>query len=177
MDRALHCEGMQSAKSVIVGAQENAHLSAKITIRDSTVCDVYALASNLRPADRAEVEALGISPRDGIRRSYRHAILRRTYLIDGEIAAMSGLCGAMLSDIGEPYLMTTPIAATMPISFVKLARDAVDEMLAQRMRLEGYVAASYTGAIRLLDMLGFSLGEPRLIRNTPFRKYVRMRDL
>lgn len=142
-------------------------------VRDSIVADVYALAHHLRAADRAEVEALGISPKDGIRRSYRHAILRKTYLVDGEIAAMSGLCGAMLSDIGEPYLMTTALAEKMPVTFVRLARGAVAEMLAQRYRLEGHVAASYRGACRLLEVLGFTLGEPVPVgpQGTLFRRY------
>jgi hypothetical protein len=131
-----------------------------VTIRDSTVCDVYALASNLRPADRAEVEALGISPRDGIRRSYRHAILRRTYLIHGEIAAMSGLGGAMLSDEGNPWLMTTPLVETVPVAFVKIARNQLDDMLVQRKFLWNYVQFSYERARRLLEVLGFVLDPP-----------------
>lgn len=142
-------------------------------VRESVVTDVYALAASLRDGDRAEVEALGFDPREAIRRSYRHAILRKTYLVDNEIAAMSGLCGAMLSDIGEPYLMTTAHAEKMPVSFVRHARAAVAEMLGQRHRLEGHVAASYHKACRLLELLGFELREPLPLgpHGALFRRY------
>lgn len=149
----------------------------KCSVRASVVADIYELASGLRAGDRAEVEALGVSPQIGIRRSFRQAILRKTYFVDGEIAAMSGLCGAMLSDIGEPYLMTTPAAAKMPVTFVRMARHAIGEMLAHRARLEGYVAAEYRGAVRLLEVLGFSLGEPTAIgpHGALFRSFTLMR--
>jgi hypothetical protein len=143
------------------------------SLRESVVTDIYALAAHLRDGDRAEVVALGLDPREAIRRCYRHAIQRKTYLVDGEIAAMSGLCGALLSDIGEPYLMTTASAAKMPVSFVRHARAAVAEMLIHRARLEGHVAASYRGACRLLEVLGFVLGQPLPLgpQGTLFRRY------
>jgi hypothetical protein len=131
-----------------------------VTARPSVVADIYALAANLRASDRAEVESLGIDVRVGIRNSYRNAILRKTYLVDGEVAAMSGLCGSMLGDIGEPYLMTAPPVERVPLAFFKQAKIAVAEMLTLKLRLEGHVAANYTRACRLLERLGFALGEP-----------------
>ena len=144
-----------------------------VTTRPSIVTDIYRLATTLRAADRAEVESLGFTARDAIRRSYRNGMLRTTYLVDGEIAAMSGLCGALLDDIGAPYLLTAPIAATVPVAFVKCARQAVDRMLLHRSRLEGYVAARYTGACRLIEVLGFTLGKPMPIGPCaePFHHY------
>lgn len=148
------------------------------TTRPSVIADVYALAANLRAGDREEVDAWGVSARDGIRRNFRHAVLRRTYLVDGEIAGMSGLCGTMLGDIGMPYLMTAPCAEKMPLAFVKHASAAVAQMLRHRRRLEGYVAANYTKACRLLEMLGFELSEPRPVgpRGASFRTFVMTRQ-
>lgn len=139
-----------------------AALAAKnVFVRPSVVADVYKLAANLRSGDRAEVEALGLDSRHGIRRSFRNAMLRRTYFVDGEIAAMTGVCGDMLGDIGYPYLMTAPPAGRVPIAFVKAGRMALAEMLAHKLRLEGHVAANYGGACRLLERLGFILGPAR----------------
>jgi hypothetical protein len=131
-----------------------------VVIRESLIADVYALAAHLRPDDAAEVAGLGLDPRIGIRRSFRNAILRRTAFVDGEIAAMWGLCGALLSDVGYPYLMTTAAVEHVPIGMVKQARKAVNDMLLLRRRLEGHVAASYSGACGMLELIGFSLGEP-----------------
>jgi hypothetical protein len=132
-----------------------------VDVRPSTIADVYDLAAHLRAGDAAEVAALGMEPREALRRAFRDAVLRRSYFVDGELAAMSGLCGALLSDIGEPYLLTTRAAERVPVAFVRCARAAVAEMLACRIRLEGHVDASYGRAIRLLEVLGFTLSEPR----------------
>lgn len=150
---------------------------ARCMVRPSVVEDVYLLASSLRTNDRAEVEALGVDARQGIRRSFRDGVLRKTYFVDGEIAAMSGLCGPMLGDIGEPYLMTAPVAERVPIAFVRYARSAVAEMMQHKLRLEGYVAAEYSAACRLLEVLGFTVGKPEQFgpRKSLFRKYFMMR--
>lgn len=132
-----------------------------VDVRPSTIADVYELAAHLRAGDAAEVAALGMSPRDALRRAFRDAVLRRSYFVNGELAAMSGLCGALLADIGEPYLLTTPAAERAPVAFVRCARAAVADMLACRLRLEGRVDASYRRAVRLLEVLGFTLQEPR----------------
>jgi hypothetical protein len=148
-----------------------------VTVRASVLADVYALAANLREGDRDEVESLGMDVRVGIRNSFRHAVLRKTYLVDGEVAAMSGLCGSMLGDIGEPYLMTGPAAERVPLAFVKHAKASVAEMIHLKRRLEGHVAANYTKACRLLEVLGFALGEPLPVgpKAALFRKYTMTR--
>lgn len=147
-------------------------------VRPSIVCDVYTLAANLRDADREEVQSLGGEIKASIRVNYRDAILRKTYFVDGKIAAMTGLCGPMLSDIGYPYLLTTKQVELVPVSFLKLAREGISEMLTHRLRLEGYVAAKYVGACRFLECLGFTLGSQENIgsQNAPFRKFVLVRN-
>lgn len=150
----------------------------RVSVRLSRVEDVYTLAANLRPADRAEVETLGLDPRVGIRRSFRHAILRKSYFVDGELAAMSGLCGSMLGDIAEPYLMTGPLVERVPMAFIKLAKDGVAEMLQHKLRLDGHVAAAYGSACRFLAAIGFTLDEPRPFgsHGAPFRRFHLNRD-
>jgi hypothetical protein len=139
----------------------------------SRIGDVYRLARLMRPADRAEATALGLDPRVALRECFRQALLRRTYFVDGEIAAMVGLCGAMISDEGEPYLVTTPAVMRVKVSFLKEARKTVAEMLAMKRRLVGEVDASYSGACRLLEMIGFTLGAPhaRGPRGDTFRTF------
>lgn len=145
----------------------------RVDVRPSEIGDVYRLADRLRVGDAAEVAALGLDPRAALRTAFRDAILRRSYFVDGELAAMSGLCGALLADIGEPYLLTTAVAERVPLAFVRCARAAVAEMLVYRRRLEGRVDASYGRAVRLLEVLGFTLSEPRPFgpNGAPFRLY------
>lgn len=66
----------------------------------------------------------------------------------------------MLSDVGYPWLLTTPVIEKLPVSFIKEGRKQAMEMLHKRRRLEGHVAADYRQACRFLEALGFTLGEP-----------------
>lgn len=145
----------------------------KIEIAQSTVQDVYRLAKNLRLEDEAEITGFGLDPREAIRTSFRHAIMRKTAFVDGEIAAMWGLGGAMLSDQGTPWLMTTPAVERVPVTFLKVGHAQLDEMLAQRHFLVNVVAASYRRACRFLEVLGFVLDPPQLMgpNNVPFRRF------
>lgn len=145
----------------------------KIEIAPSTVEDVYRLAKNLRVEDEDEITCFGLDPRETIRMSFRQAIMRKTAFVDGEIAAMWGLGGAMLSDEGAPWLMTTPVVERIPVTFLKISRAQIDEMLAQRHLLVNFVAASYAKACRFLEVLGFVLDPPQLMgpNNVPFRRF------
>jgi hypothetical protein len=139
----------------------------------SKIEDVYRVADHLRAEDAAEIAAFGLNPREALRNSYRHAILRRTAFVDGEIAAMWGLGGAMLSDCGNPWLMTTPAVERVPVTFLKVGRAQLDEMLAQRAFLFNFVQASYWRACRFLEVLGFVLdpATPMGPNNVPFRRF------
>jgi hypothetical protein len=133
---------------------------ASIRIVPSEIADVYRLAAHLREGDRLEISGLDLDPTAIIRASYRSAILRRTAFVDGELAAMWGLGGVALSDDGTPWLMTTKAVERIPVSFVRIARDEVRQMLALRRHLENVVLASYRSACRFLEVLGFALDEP-----------------
>lgn len=141
-------------------------------IRPAEIADCYTLARNLRSGDLAEVLALGLCPRTALRACYRGAVLRWTCVVDGEVAAMFGMGGNMLSDVGMPWLLTGhAVERLSPRLFFRIARWAVDEMLRHRSKLEGYVAADYVKACRLLEALHFTLEVPQLINGAPFRRF------
>jgi hypothetical protein len=152
-------------------------MAAEIVVRPSVVADVYRLAASLRDSNRDEIVDLGLDPRVALRANFRMAMLRRTYLVDGEVAAMTGLCGSLLGDIGFPYLMTAPPVERVPVAFLKLARRGVADMLEHKMRLEGYVAANYRSGCRFLQALGFTLGDakPFGAKGALFRSFVMVR--
>lgn len=139
----------------------------------SRIGDVYAIAANLRPDDKAEITSLGADPRQALRLCFRNGIMRKTAFVQDEIAAMWGLCGVALGDIGEPYLVTTPAVERVPIAMLKEGRKSVAEMLTLKTVLVGHVAASYGRACRFLELLGFSLGEPLALgpKEAVFREF------
>jgi hypothetical protein len=129
-------------------------------IRDAVIGDVYRLAANLRVEDYDEVRAAGARLPEALRTTFRHAVTRHTVLVDGEIAAMFGLGGQLLSDVGHPWLVTAPPIERVRFAFVREGRAIVADMMARRRLLENHVLASYTRACRFLAVLGFTLDAP-----------------
>lgn len=142
-------------------------------IRPAEIADCYTLARNLRSGDRAEVLALGLCPRTALRACYRGAVIRWTCVVNDEVGAMFGMGGSMtLTNVGMPWLLTgRAIEGLTPRMFFRIARWSIDEMLRHRSKLEGYVAADYVKACRLVETLGFSLDEPQMINGVPFKRF------
>jgi hypothetical protein len=146
----------------------------RIVVRLATIADVYALARRLRPGDRAEALATGMDPRRALRFCFRHSLYPpQVCVVDGEIAAMWGLYGEILSDVGHPWLMTGTAVERIPVTLLKIGRRTVEEMLSHKPRLANFVLASYADAIAFLQRLGFRLDEPRPLRpgGAPFRRF------
>jgi hypothetical protein len=105
---------------------------------------------------------------------FRDALIRKTILVDGEVAAMFGLAGDGLGDTGEPWLLTSPAAERLaPFRYLRCGQTAVAEMLRAKPVLHNYVMASYTRAVRFVLLLGFTLGEPEPMgpNRVLFRKF------
>jgi hypothetical protein len=147
-------------------------------IVDATPEHVRLLGTRLRLEDEIEVTSLGLTPKQAIWRSYRHAILRRTAFIGDEIAAMWGVNGQLLSNVGRPWLLTAPVIETMPLAFLKEARREVRDMLEAHPVLINHVQASYTRAIRFLELAGFTMEPPQHFGplRVPFRRFSMRRE-
>jgi hypothetical protein len=134
------------------------------TIMEAEPSHLDSLAARLRAFDCLELMACGKSARAHLQRCYDLTIMRKTAFVEGEIAAMWGLHpGPLLGDTGHPWFLTTAAVERVPIAVVKEARRHIAEMLEVRPRLVNYVLASYTGAMRLIGVLGFRLGPPEPI--------------
>lgn len=161
----------------------------RYSIVPATITHVHQLAPRLRDGDRAEIEAAGLEPRRCLRGSFQAAIVRHTVFVfekdareradgDGEIAAMWGLGGVLLGDVGQPWLLTAPAIERVPLAFVKEARAQVAVMLALKPVLRNHVAADYAKAIGLLKMLGFRIAPPEPFgpRGALFREFELRRE-
>lgn len=136
----------------------------EVEIQESTPAHVQELAENIRPGDRQEIEAYGFPTNKALWRSYKGSILRRTALIDGRVAAMWGVGGVPLGDVGQPYLMTSHLAETVsPLQFARIYQEEVLNMLSVFPKLVNWCDAGYHKAKRLLDIVGFTIGEPEPI--------------
>lgn len=134
----------------------------------------HARRIDLRPGDRREIEALGLTMPEAFAISTARDVWSETYVIDGEIAAMVGLAAnSILGGWGSPWLVTgTPVDRHARL-FLKETRAGVERMTAQFPRLSNYVHAEYTQTVRWLRWLGFSIGapEPKGPLGAPFRLF------
>lgn len=129
-----------------------------VEILPCTLKHIRELAANLRPGDRAELEASGRPLRHLLIDIWMQTDKPRCALVDGKVAACWGVNGSLLASEGSPWLFTTPAVEKAPIRFLKQARAEVKLMLKDHHTLVSGVAADYTKAHRFFGLLGFSLG-------------------
>ncbi len=133
-----------------------------ISIVPTVSWHIGVLKENLRPEDASEIMNFGITIKHALWQSYRHSLISRTGLIDGAIAACWGLQGIFMGKTGVPWLMTAPeVYNISPLRFARIYQQQVLEMLKIFPRLENYVDSEYSAAIRLLEIVGFTIEEPK----------------
>lgn len=150
---------------------EKSEAARRYWIEPAKLSHVGELARSLRPGDRREIEIAGLAPRHAIRSCIRQSTFARTAFIDGQIAGMIGLAGVLLSDVGEPWMLTTPVVERLPTFFLREARKGVQDMLALKPKLEGYVDADYEAACDFLTALDFRLDDPIPYRGARMRRF------
>jgi len=119
------------------------------------------LSNTMRPADRAEIEKFGWSVNKGLWRSYKGSLICKSIFVEGELAAIFGIGGGAMSDIGTPWLITTYACEKVsPLAFARTFQKEVLKMLQLFPVLANFVDASYDKAVKLLENCGFTIGEP-----------------
>ncbi len=135
-------------------------------IEPATREHVLAIGPLLREEDRAEIAGLGGNVRKALWRGFRNSIWCRVATVDGEIAAIWGLCVAGRAGIGPlsgkavPWLLTTDAIERVPVAFVRHARREVAAMRRLYPSLENHVAADYRRAVKFLRLIGFAVDPP-----------------
>lgn len=98
--------------------------------------------------------------------------MTRAALVDGEVAGVWGCAGSPMGGTGQPWLMTSAGFARVPILMVKACREDVAGWLVVFDHLENYVDATYAGACRFLEVVGFRLDPPKPIHTGhAFRRF------
>jgi hypothetical protein len=83
----------------------------------------HAEAIELRPGDRREIEALGLTPREGLVRCLARSVWADTYLADGEVAALTGLVlHPVVGGVAMPWLLTGRPVERHRKAFLRLTR-------------------------------------------------------
>lgn len=135
---------------------------AILEIIPTTADHIRELGASLRKEDEREVLSLGFNLRRTLWRTYRASVLTKTAFIDGKLAAIWGLGGTPMGHVGQPWLLTTAaVNRVSPLQFVRIYQQEVETMRGLFPVLVNWVDARYNAAIRLLDIIGFQLGDPQ----------------
>lgn len=116
-----------------------------------------ALARDLRVEDRAEVSCFGVSPMKALWISWRASTYCRAALTEDRVAAVWGVTGDYISNVGSVWMLTGSAIERIKITFLREARAEVAKLTAFYPTLLGQVSRDYTRAIRLVEALGFEI--------------------
>ena len=114
----------------------------------------------LRAGDLAAMQAVGISRAMAhveLRRLFDASSFRKTWLIDGEVSAIGGVTGALLSGSGYIWLVLTENALRFPLEIIKEARRQIAQMMKTRTELTTTVLTGDETALRFSAFLGFRI--------------------
>lgn len=140
---------------------------------------VEQFISDLRDDDRREVEALGAPVSQAIHVSIEGSqYLRAAIVEDGKVAALWGLAAStILSTKARPWCLTSNAIEGHTKDFLKQSRHEVRHMLEAYPHLSNFVDARYTGAVKWLRWLGFTITETRELgpEGVPFHLFEQRR--
>jgi hypothetical protein len=134
-----------------------------VSTRRPTRGDLALLVERMRPADRAEVEAMsGPDVYGSVRRCLNLSSHYMAVDVDGQLACLVGVAPvALLSGVGSPWMLGTDICDRNRRALVALGREYIAEMHETYRKLEGCVHAPHIQSIRWLAHLGFAISPPR----------------
>jgi hypothetical protein len=137
------------------------------------------MSREMRTATSHQSLAAGLHPKKQLWDTFRASLESWTVDVEGEgLAALSGVGACFLSDVGEPWLCTTPLVEKYKLAFVRFSRDVMVElMLDVTPKLEGHIYSDFPRGIRFLRALGFDFGETVKMgpRAAPFVKFSKAR--
>jgi hypothetical protein len=129
------------------------------------------LRRNLKPGDIAEIAATRLRPSYAIASSVRNSQEVYTALLDDRVAAIWGHREGK-DQIAHPWLVTTAeINRISVLKFARMYKQRAAFMLQTFKRLENYVFCGNTDSIRMLRLVGFTIGEPEDFSGALFRQF------
>ena len=129
------------------------------TFTPTTEDDVKELVLTIRQKDAEEVRAMTRLPvAAAIKASVRASDEAWTFRTEEGVGCIFGVSRqSILDDVGCPWLMTTPIIEKHKKVFLICTRETVAYWLRRYSKLENYIDANYTQAIRWAKWAGFTV--------------------
>lgn len=133
---------------------------AKADVLPLCAADIPEILPIIRQADRDEIEgALQIDLASSIEEGLSDCCKASKIVVDGQVVAIFGDT-AHDAHTGIPWLISTVHVERHPKAFLQVCKPEVEEMLTRHQTLLNFVDVRNTVAIRWLEWLGFTFGEP-----------------
>lgn len=162
--------------NLISVSDDTPSVTPEILIVPTETVHIRELSKTIRKSDRREIESFGFSCEKALWYSFKRGLGNKTALIDGQVAAIWGCGGVYFGTIGQPWLLTShQVKKVSPLKFARIYQTEIYSMLKLFPKLVNYVLADYAEAIRLLSIIGFTIGEPEQKGNGLFRKFEMVR--
>ena len=141
-------------------------LSVEVTRRSH----IRYLLDNMREKDLSEM--LEEDKYKSLLTSWKRSHVCKTFLIDGKVAAITGVSGGFLAPVGNVWLLTTNEVYNIPsITYVREYKKEIRNFLEIHERLEGFVKKDYYESVKLLKMVGANIVEERNILGVDFYRF------
>lgn len=123
---------------------------------------IDAIVPHVRAADVIELRAAGgYTPAAAMAVGLELSTRAWTVMYDATPVAMAGVAALdVLNSSAVPWMVATDHVEAQPRPFLRLSRHYVAQMADWYGRLWNYVDTRNTVAIRYLEWLGFTVGEP-----------------
>jgi hypothetical protein len=113
------------------------------------------MVRRLRSEHARLIGELGVDPHRELTNILYASSYRRAWLIDGELAALGGVAGALASPHGYVWLAVSELALKYPLAMVKEARRQLETIMTTRSRLTTILIGNDAAARRFAIFLGF----------------------
>ena len=97
----------------------------------------------------------GMDVHKELRGLFDQSSYRRAWLIDGDLAALGGVSGSLISPHGFVWLTLTEKATRYPLAIIKECRRQLDAIMKVKTELATTVIGGDAAAMRLAVFLGF----------------------
>lgn len=121
---------------------------------------VGQVVHNLRAQHSDNMKILGIGAHRALREAYEISSFRRSWMIDGRVAAIGGVTGPLLCTTGIVWLAFTQAATRFPVQIIKEARRQLAEIMAIKTEVDSAIVVGDEAAWRFASFLGFDLKLP-----------------
>lgn len=133
-------------------------------IRKARPEDVALIAAHARPADVAEMAALGTTVAEALADGLARSDWAMTGCVDGVPVCMFGVAPvSILAGEGAPWMLAAEGLEAVQLTFLRMCRPVVARMQASYPRLMNVVDSRNVTAIRWLRWLGFAFDDNEVV--------------